>query len=117
MLDPTLCVVRAGACTAERRRRAGMLTPHCLVSHLPLPRRRLPWNNWHSSQVRIEMDADPVLRDSAFNRAPLNQGGLANADDLETFVVRPGIAQWTRARLKRTVRQVRGGPAACHCVP
>ena len=56
--------------------------------------------------------ADPVLKRSGFANAiaaaPLNQGGLTKADDLETLIVRPGIQQWTSARLKRTVLQVRG---------
>lgn len=78
------------------------------MTHLRLPRRRFPWNNWHSSQAPIDMNADPVLGPQPFVQKILAQGGLTNADDLETLVVKPGIAQWTSARLKRTVRQVRG---------
>ena len=91
------------------------------VTHLPLPCRRFPWNNWHSSQVRIDMLADPVLSRSEFvkaiSHAPPDQGGLTNADDLQTLIVEPGIAQWTSARLKTTVLQVGGCSAACHCAP
>ena len=88
-----------------------MHAPHWLSTRLPLPRRRFPWNNWHSSQVGINVSADPVLSNSDFakaiSRAPLNQGGLTKADDLETLIVKPGIQQWTTARLKRSVLQVR----------
>ena len=82
-----------------------------------LPPRRTPWNSWHSSQARIDMLADPVLKRSAFVQALVNapqDQGLGIADNLQTLIVEPGIAQWTSARLKRTVLKVRGvSLAAC----
>ena len=57
------------------------------------------------------MLADPVLRRSAFVQALVNapqDQGLGIADNLQTLIVEPGIAQWTSARLKRTVLKVRG---------
>ncbi len=56
---------------------------------------RAPWNNWHSMNAVIRDDVlapDDPLRDD-----PLFQS-RTSAHELETFVVRPGVERWNRAR-------------------
>jgi hypothetical protein len=61
---------------------------------------RFPWNHWHSDSARIQdtvlAPQDPLRHEPLFQQR-------ANAEELERFVVRPGIRQWNEARLKRAL--------------
>lgn len=56
---------------------------------------RAPWNNWHSMNAVIRDDVlapgDPLRDEPLFK-------SRTSAHELETFVVRPGVERWNRAR-------------------
>jgi hypothetical protein len=62
---------------------------------------RFPWNHWHSDSARIQetvlAPADPLRDELLFQRR-------LNAEELEKFVVRPGIRRWNEARFKLALR-------------
>ncbi len=60
---------------------------------------KAPWSNWHSMSAAIDVGIAP--------NAPVRGEALfqqrAGAQDLERFVVKPGIDRWNRARFDRDV--------------
>jgi hypothetical protein len=75
----------------------------CFDSHvngsLVMKELKAPWNNWHSQAAAIEAAIapdDPIRREPLFIRRE-------GAENLEQFVVRPGVGRWNAARIKRDV--------------
>lgn len=62
---------------------------------------RFPWNHWHSDSARIPESIlapqDPLRDEPLFRQR-------ANAEELEKFVVRPGIRRWNEARFRRALQ-------------
>jgi hypothetical protein len=56
---------------------------------------RAPWNNWHSMNAVIRDDV--LAPGDSLRDEPLFKSRIS-AHELETFVVRPGVERWNRAR-------------------
>ncbi len=67
---------------------------------------KFPWTHWHSQSSAITDDVlppnDPLRNESLWR----NKSG---AEDFELSVVRPGIEQWTRTRIKASISDPTNG--------